>query len=255
MLSKINNKFIKLNPYTILIYFIFLFVLLFTNKSLLSAFVCFFTLIFSIITYIDSNTIKKNIKLMVILILTPFIFNYLYTGNLQMALLSTFNLSSFFLVFLLFNYFIDDTKIFHVFYIFLPKTALVLSISIRYNTLIIKKYKAIYECFKINNSDKFSIKQSLHNASDIFLSVFNIALEDSITLSKSIKSKSYLTKNRSYYTSFKFTLIDFILLTLIIFLFLNFKYSILVSIIYICLPIIFDFILMAIRSIKWHILT
>ncbi len=255
MLTKINNKFIKLNPYTILIYFLFVFVLLFANKSLISAFVCFFALIFTIIIYIDINTIKKNILLMSILVLTPFIFNYLYTRNLQSSLLATFTLSSFFLVFLLFNYFIDDAKIFHIFYKFLPKTALVLSISIRYSNLIVKKYKSIYECFKINNWGKFSFKQSLNNASDIFLSVFNVALEDSITLSKSIKSKSYLTQKRSYYNTYNFTIKDLITLFCSFLLFFYSKEFFFLSFIYICLPIVYDFIHIALRSLKWHILT
>ncbi len=237
MLSTINNYFIKLNPFTIICYFTFLFTILFSINSISNIFICFVLFVLSIIVYINKKTIKNNLVLFLIIFFTPLLLNYIFTRNLQNSIFSALSLSSFFSLFFLLNHFIDDSKIIYTFHKFIPKTSLVISISLRYNILIIKKYKEIFYTFIANNGDKTSIKQRLKNSSDIFLAVFNVALEDSITLSNSIKSKGYCSKKRTHYASFQFSLNDlFVIFIIIVTMYSNNIF------LYIFIPIIYDLI-------------
>ncbi len=245
MLSKINNKFTKLNPFTIFSYFVLLFIMLFSVKSLVNIFTVFLCFIIVLFIYIERTILKKSIVFFTMLLFIPFFLNYVFTRNLENSLISSLTLTSFFLLFVLLNYFLDDTKIIHLFYKLLPKTALVISISLRYNVLIIKKYKEIYSTFTANNNENQTFKQRLNNTSDIFLSVFNIALEDSITLSKSIQSKSYFSNKRTYYNNFSFTKNDISILIILLIIF--FKGSI---VLFIFAPVVYDFTLNTWRVIK-----
>ncbi len=242
MLSSINCKFSKLNPYVIFLYFIILFIVLFSDKTQMLAFFCFSFVILNVIIYVDPVKIIKNLKLLSIIFIIPIIFNLLFIKDYENLFKASFVITTFFLAFQFFNSFIDDAKIFHIFYRFLPKTSLVLSISLRYYYLILKKFYSTLECFKVNNVST-TFKDKLNNSLDIFLSITNSTLEDGLILSNSIKSKSYLSNNRSYYSNFTFKSKDFIiLLTLIVSLIYLYKFEVNLyfSIIFIFVPIFYD---------------
>ncbi len=257
MFHKLNLKFIKLNPYTLLFYFVLLFILLFDRKNLTLSLVTFIFILLNIFFYIDINKIKKNIIPFIIIFSVSIIFNFIFIQNVNSSLKSTLSILYFILIFIEFNFFIDDAKIFHIFYKFLPKTALVLSIAIRYNYLIIKKYTDIVECFKANNETTNSLKQKFNNALDIFLSITNSSIEDSIVLSKSIKSKSYLTYKRTYFNFYSVSIKDIFIIVLLFSLFYFyyfFNLKLFVIIIFITLPVLYDCYFYIWRLIRCHIL-
>lgn len=257
MLDNINCKSIKLNPYTLFIYFVLLFCLLFERKSNLDIFICFCCIIFIVIFYIDFKIIKKSYKFLLLVFIIPITFNLLYIKDYNNLLSTSFLITSFMLTFMYFNHFIDDEKTFHIFYRFVPKTSLVMSISLRYYHLIIKKYSQIYDCYKANNIENKSFKQKLNDVIDIFLSTTTITLEDGIILSQSIKSKSYLNKatKRTYYNTFDFTFKDIIVLffTIISFyMYINNK-NIFYLITFVLTFVLFDIIINIWRLITCHI--
>ncbi len=234
MIPNINQRFSKLNPFTIFTYFIFVFIFLFERKSLDTTIIVFILISILAISYIKISTLKNSMFILILMFLMPLVFNFLFINDFQSAIKSSFFVCTFFLVFFCFNVFIDDNKIFHIFYKFLPNTALVLSISLRYNYLIIKKYNNTMECFKANNN-----KITLKSASDIFLALTSQILEDSINLAKSIKSKSFQNSKRTYYNNYSFNIFDIVILLIIVLLFFSNDYVLLLII----LPLIYDFIL------------
>lgn len=256
MLDKINFKFAKFNPYIVFTYFILLFVLIFSRKSFTLSLICFLSIILTAIIYVPFSDIIKNKFFILFLFFMPIIFNKLFIHSNSNILNNSFLITSFYITFLYFNIFLDDSKIFYMFYKTLPKTALVLSISIRYYYVIINKYKLISECFNANNLEKKPFFSKLSNASDIFLSLTSQTLEDGIILSKSIKSKGYMSKKRTYYSDLcsSIKLKDIILLIIICLLFFiasHFNVNI-CYVLFLLLPIIVDGIYSFWRFLKWH---
>lgn len=256
MLDKINYKFSKFNPYIVFTYFILLFVLVFSKKSFTLSLISFLSIIVVAIVYVPFSEINKNKYFILFLFFMPIIFNKLFIHSNSNILSTSFLITSFYITFLYFNVFLDDSKIFYMFYKTLPKTALVLSISIRYYYVIINKYKLISECFNANNVEKKSFLSKFSNASDVFLSLTGQTLEDGIILSKSIKSKGYMSKKRTYYSDscspIKFKdVVMFLIICLLFFITFHFKINI-CFVLFLFLPVVTDGIYNFWRFLKWH---
>ena len=118
-----------------------------------------------------------------------------------------------------FNHFLTSDKLIYIFGKLIPKTAMVLTLSLRYIPLFLKTAK------QINNTQKSlgfyaekKITAKLKFFTDILISTLSISLEKSIDTAFSMKARAYSQKRRTEYLQYKFSIDDLIFLTVYIIL-------------------------------------
>lgn len=218
------NSFKNLNPYFLITYFVFVLFIsifsfnpLYTGGGMLGAVsYCFLIL--------EKKNIYKSLLIYLLVFLAVTLLNPLFSHNGKTVLffindnritlealiygaVLALAIVEVIFWFKCFNTIFDSEKIIFLFGKISPKTALVFSMTLRFIPNFINNFKSVNMSQKLINKNH-RLKRYLNS----FSAVITQSMEDSIITSDSMNARGYGLKHRTFYSRFKFTSTDLILL-------------------------------------------
>lgn len=218
------NSFKNLNPYFLITYFVFvLFISIFSFNPLYigggmlgAVSYCFLIL--------EKKNIYKSLLIYFLVFLAVTLLNPLFSHNGKTVLffindnritlealiygaVLALAIVEVIFWFKCFNIIFDSEKIIFLFGKISPKTALVFSMTLRFIPNLINNFKSVNMSQKLINKNH-RLKRYLNS----FSAVITQSMEDSIITSDSMNARGYGLKHRTFYSRFKFTSTDLILL-------------------------------------------
>lgn len=185
------KRFSFMHPYVLFAYYIFLFAVTFTSSHSNLVFV----LCNNILLVVMCGCIKEFIStLKFFLAFSLFILLTNYNIHEQFIYMTQFSSAS--VLFLSFNKLIDSSKFLFVFAKFLPNTALVINISLRYSGLLLRRLKEIRDVANVNSKTHVNKFKATANVLTVLLRWIII---ESCDLKLSFSSKKYLQRKTLSY--------------------------------------------------------
>ncbi len=119
------------------------------------------------------------------------------------------------LIFFCYNKTVNSDKLYYVLSKSLPKTALLLTMSLRFAPMYSKKIREISEAQKGlgKGTDSGGLSERIKNGLRILSVLTSWALENSVETADSMKSRGYGLKNRSHYSDYRFSRTDAVMLS------------------------------------------
>lgn len=133
------------------------------------------------------------------------------------GILSSIMIAIMFITFLIFNVLIDSERFLYLFSGILPKLAFITNMSIRFTQVFQKRAGEILAVSTTRQADKTKLIDKIKNNVVLLEALVCFSLEEGMHISKALKSKAYGVYKRSSYNSYKFILVDLIMIIFMLF--------------------------------------
>ena len=166
----------------------------------------YFLLLFTVCVVINPLFNKNGVTVLFFINDTPITYESVMYG-----IVSGITLISVIVWFSTFSYIMASEKIIYIFGRISPKTALIISMSVRFFPLFLKNYKEAengIKCLGLYNCD--TLFGTLKVKMRAFSALITRVTEDGIITADSMEARGYGKKRRSSFSLFKFTINDFV---------------------------------------------